>query len=292
MASPTAPTLAEVIEVLDALYPPGWAEDWDAVGLVCGDPAASVSSVLLAVDPRPEVVAEALQLGVDLLLVHHPLLLSPVRSVAATTTTGRVVHDLVRAGCALFTAHTNADRARPGVSDALARVLGLTGLRPLEPLLAAGADPGTGLGRVGELEQRMTLRAFARVVAEALPAAAQGVRVAGDADAVVRTIAVCGGSGGSLVATAAAAGADVLVTSDLRHHPASEARDAAGPTGAGTPFLVDVAHWAGEWPWLNGAAERLGTALAARDRAVTTAVSRRRTDPWTFHLPSTEPLLR
>jgi dinuclear metal center YbgI/SA1388 family protein len=302
MTSPTAatPTLAQVVDVLDRLYPPAWAEEWDAVGLVCGDPAARVGSVLLAVDPRPEVAAEAVQAGADLLLVHHPLLLSGVTSVAATTPAGAVVHDLVRAGCALFTAHTNADRARPGVSDALARVLGLMHLEPLVPLPPGLADAaadggadvdGAGLGRVGTLERAMTLRAFAAVVADALPATAQGVRVAGPADAPVRRVAVCGGSGGSLAAAAAAAGADVLVTADLRHHTAADARDAAdaassGPRGTGRPHLVDVAHWASEWPWLHGAAERLAAALGERGLHVELEVSRRRTDPWSFHLPS------
>jgi dinuclear metal center YbgI/SA1388 family protein len=290
--STSVPTLAQVVEVLDRLYPPAWAEDWDAVGLVCGDPGAPVARVLLAVDPRPEVAREAVGSRADLLLVHHPLLLRPVHSVSTATPPGAVVHELVRAGCALFTAHTNADRARPGVSDALARVLGLTSLEPLEPL---ADDPSAGLGRVGHLERPVPLRAFAQVVATALPGVAQGVRVAGDPDALVERVAVCGGAGGSLVPAAAAAGADVLVTADLRHHPAAEARDAADArTGAraGRPFLVDVAHWASEWPWLHGAAERLAAALAERGLGTEVAVSHRRTDPWSFHLPSTEGLLR
>src|SRR4051794_26044257 len=115
------------------MYDPAWARDWDAVGLVCGDPAAPVRRVLLAVDPVESVVDEAVAWHADLLLTHHPLLLRPVHGVAATSFKGRVIHRLVRSGCGLYTAHTNADVAAPGVSDAPARVLGLTDLEPLAP---------------------------------------------------------------------------------------------------------------------------------------------------------------
>jgi putative NIF3 family GTP cyclohydrolase 1 type 2 len=129
------PALADVVTVLEQMYDPDWARDWDAVGLVCGDPSAQVRRVLLAVDPAPLVIEEAIAWRADLVLTHHPLLFHPVHSVAATTAKGRAIHQLVRAGCGLYTAHTNADVAAPGVSDALARVLGLTDLTPLS------ADP-------------------------------------------------------------------------------------------------------------------------------------------------------
>ncbi len=95
-------TLADVKALLDGWYDPAWAEAWDAVGLVCGDPAQPVRKVLFAVDPAPVVVAEALEWGADLVVCHHPLLLTPVHGVAATTPKGRVVHDLVRGGTALL----------------------------------------------------------------------------------------------------------------------------------------------------------------------------------------------
>jgi len=132
--------LAEVVAALDALYPPHLAESWDAVGLVCGDPDAVVRRVLLAVDPVAAVAREALDMQADLLLTHHPLYLRGTTSVAATTPKGRLVHELVLGGCALLVAHTNADVARPGVSDALADRFGLTGTAPLEPLPAAPLD--------------------------------------------------------------------------------------------------------------------------------------------------------
>jgi len=117
--------LREVVTLFDGWYDPAWAESWDAVGLVTSDPDQPVSSVLFAVDPAPAVVAEAVAWGADLVVVHHPLLLTPVHSVAATTPKGRVLHTLARDGIALLTAHTNADVPADGVNEALARAVGV-----------------------------------------------------------------------------------------------------------------------------------------------------------------------
>ena len=132
--------LADVVAALEDLYPPAWAESWDAVGLVVGDPDAVVRRVLLAIDPVAAVVAEAAERGADLLFTHHPLYLRGTTTVAATNPKGRVVHRLVAGGCGLFVAHTNADVAAPGVSDALADVLGLVDTRPLSPLATDALD--------------------------------------------------------------------------------------------------------------------------------------------------------
>jgi len=124
--------LSEIIDVLEAAYPPQLAQDWDSVGLVCGDPSEEVDSVTVAVDATAEVVAQVPERG--LLLAHHPLLLRGVDTVAASTPKGGLIHQLIRTGRALFTAHTNADSASPGVSDALAETLGLTVEDVLEPV--------------------------------------------------------------------------------------------------------------------------------------------------------------
>ncbi len=129
---------SDVVALLHEWFPPHTAESWDAVGLVAGDPDQQVRKVMFAVDPSPEVAAEAVEFGADLLVVHHPLFLTPVHGVAATTPKGRTLHALTKAGCALLTAHTNADQAVGGVSEALATALGLTDQRPIT---AAAGDP-------------------------------------------------------------------------------------------------------------------------------------------------------
>ena len=397
MSSSTTPpgpvaTLADVVGVLEHRYPPSTAESWDRVGLVTGDPDQPVRRVLLAVDPVAAVVDEAIAAGADLLVVHHPLLLRGVHAVAATEAKGALLHRLIRAGVALYTAHTNADAAEGGVADALARLVGLQDLRPLvaapaaaldkhvvfvpaadaerlvDALAAAGAgalgeytrcawtstgegtftpgadatpaigtpgevahvvearvemvaprrrraavvaamraahpyeepafdvlelarwDGPTGTGRVGHLAEPLSLHAFAERVAAALPATAQGIRYAGPADATVRTVAVVGGSGDSLFDAVRSSGADVYLTADLRHHPASELRERAEfearGAAASPPYLVDAAHFASEWPWLVGAAQDLRADLAARGTTVETRVSTLRTDPWTGRVPA------
>lgn len=130
-------TLSDVLELLHAWYPPSTAEPWDAVGLVSGDPDQPVAKVMFAVDPVLPVAREAAEWGADLLVVHHPLFLKGVTSVARTTPKGRALGVLQDAGCALLTAHTNADHAVNGVSDALARTLGIEQPRPI---MAASAE--------------------------------------------------------------------------------------------------------------------------------------------------------
>ena len=132
--------LHDVMDLLDAWYDPALADDWDAVGLVAGDPDQPVRQILFAVDPAPVVVREAVEWGADLLVVHHPLLLKGVHSVAATTPKGRTVHELVRAGCALFTAHTNADAPAHGVNESLAEALGVVDREVIVPDAAPGVD--------------------------------------------------------------------------------------------------------------------------------------------------------
>ena len=375
--------LADVVALVEGWYPPHRAEEWDSVGLVCGDPDAEVRTILLAVDPVQAVADEAVALGADLVVVHHPLYLKGTTSVAASTSKGRVVHDLVRAGCGLLTAHTNADSPTGGVSEAIALALGLHDVRPLDPdpleardklvtfvpvadaekvraaLAAAGAgqigdydtasfstagegrfrplaganptigsvgelevvaevrievvlerrlraavvaallaahpyeepaydvveladlpDPTRGSGRIGVLPAPVALRELAEHAASVFPSTAAGLRVCGDPDLTVSTVALCGGSGDFLLGHARRAGADVYVTSDLRHHPASESVEDGGPA------LIDVAHWAAESLWLPVLRDRLVAVLNQRgpDDTVAVHVSTINTDPWTFRV--------
>ena len=168
----------------------------------------------------------------------------------------------------------------------LAAALGLTDLRPLVPDQDGTLPPGhsqsgrTGTGRIGRLPTPLTLAAFVDHVAESLPVTVSGVRAAGEKSRLITTVALCGGAGDSELATATTAGADVYLTSDLRHHVVSE--HIADPLA---PAVVEVAHWAGEWPWLANAARVITTAAAngTLTGSVTTTVSALRTDPWTIH---------
>ncbi|NHA69712.1 Nif3-like dinuclear metal center hexameric protein [Phycicoccus flavus] len=273
MSDDAVPTLREVLDVVERLYPPATAQSWDRVGLVTGDPDQPVRRVHLAVDPTLAVVAEARDLGADLLLVHHPLLLRGVHSVATTSAKGATVTDLVVGDVALYVAHTNADVADDGVSEALAEACGIG---HGEPLAVVEGQP---LGRVGDLAEALPLRRFVEDLVVHLPRAAGGVRVSGPPDAPVRRVAVLGGAGDDLFDAVRSAGADVYVTADLRHHPVLEAREEAR---GGPPYLVDAGHWASEHVWLARADRALRAGLGEAATRVETHISAVRTDPWTF----------
>ncbi len=265
-------TVADIAHTLELRFAPSLAEPWDVNGLTVGDPAAEVTKVLFAVDPTLAVVEEAIEVGAQLIVTHHPLMLRGVTDVATTSPKGAIVHRAISHGIALYNAHTNADAAAGGVCDALAEAVGVQSPVPLVPV-----SPGSpeGSGRIGMLAGPLTLGEFAQQVAQALPATHHGVRVAGDTEALVTTVAVVGGAGDSYLEAVRHSGADVYVTADLRHHPASDARELAA-LGDGRPFLVDVSHYASEWAWLVGAAEHVADAVA-----IDTVVSTLNTDPWT-----------
>nr|WP_246336370.1 Nif3-like dinuclear metal center hexameric protein [Flexivirga oryzae] len=273
--------MADAVRVLEGFYPSHTAAEWDRVGLVTGDLEQSVQLVHFAVDPTLSVIEEARDAGADLLVTHHPLLLRGVHSVATTTAKGAAVTTLVVADIALYCAHTNADVATPGVNDALAAACGL----PADAD-SLGDEDGAPLGKVGDLPAPVLLGDYAAALAEVLPAAPAGLRVSGDPDATVRRVAVQGGAGDTRFDAVRRSGADVYVTADLRHHPALEAREEAR---GGPPYLIDAGHWATEWLWLAGCADRFREALREQGYDVQTTVSQVRTDPWDLVVPTGRP---
>lgn len=269
-------TLAEVLETTERLWPRAGAEAWDATGLVVGSPSQYIERIHLVVDAVSDSIDDALAARADLVIAHHPLLFHGVTTVAEDEYKGSIVSKLIRGGAALLSAHTNADVVSEGTSAVFARLLGLEGTAPLTVSAGPGGAHGDGIGRVGTLPEPTTLGRLARKVAEVLPATAGGIRVAGDYDHEVRTVALCGGAGDALLGEPTVLGADVYITADLRHHPASEAIE-NHRLGHG-PALIDVSHWASEWLWLEVAAAQLREALPE----ASVAVSDVRTDPWDF----------
>jgi len=270
-------TLATVIEQLDDLWPESGAQVWDSPGLVVGDPLQRVNSIHLMVDAVSESIDEALEQGADLIIAHHPLLLRPVTTVAESSYKGSIVSKVIRGGASLYAAHTNADVVPTGTSAVLANALGLKNQVPLAPSERAGY----GLGRVGVLEESMSLYELAVALGEVLPQTAVGPVVAGDPEQRVSRVSLCAGAGDSLLAHPAVLTSDVYITSDLRHHPASEARQQA--LLAGGPALINISHFGAEWLWLDTAAEQLRERLG-----IDVVVSDLTTDPWTFQVQRVE----
>ncbi len=269
----TSLTVGDVLAWMDEWYPPQTAADWDRVGLIVGSRKAPVRRILLAVDPVEQTVDQATDLGVDLMITHHPLYLRGTSFVSEDDAKGRLVTRLIRSGVALFNAHTNADVAHDGVAQALAELLDLLDCEAME----VTGDEGIGYGRVGLLSDTKTLREFADFVASRLPAGPTGLLVGGDLDRIVERVAVSGGSGDSFLGLVAELGVDAYVTADLRHHPASEHLEDEGPA------LLCGSHWATEWPWLPLLKQRLLDESSYAGHKLDVIVSDTVTEPWSAH---------
>ena len=266
------PTLADAVAVLDELFPPAGAEAWDRVGLVTGRLDQEVSSIRLVVDVVADTVQEAVADSVDLIVAHHPLLLRGVHSVAEDDYKGALVSTLIRNDTALYSAHTNADAVDVGTSETQARALGLSSLAPIQE----GLSPNSGIGRVGMLKKPMSLYDLATALGKLVPQSASGIRVSGNPEAMVTSVALCTGAGDSLLGHPAVRDADVYITGDLRHHPASEAQENR-LHGRG-PALIDVSHFASEWFFLD----TVKSVLEKKLPGVSVSVSEIVTDPWDF----------
>jgi len=260
-------TLSNLLASFEKLWPKESAEDWDRPGLMVGNPSQEINKVLLAVDVTAEVIDQAIQTDCQLLLTHHPMLLRGVHELGELTLKGNLVAKAIKSGLAIFSAHTNADIAQGGVSQSLAKALELRNLAPL--------DAVSGHGIVGDVDE-MKLIDYARKISRAIPATAQGIRVAGDSEKLISRVGLVAGAGDSFLGMAGLAGIDLFITSDLRHHPAQDFIEQSKLTDG--PALIDIAHWAAEWVWLDQAAAQ----LASMHRDVEFIVSDLRTDPWDF----------
>ncbi len=267
-----AVVLGDLLQTLEELWPLAGADDWDAPGLICGSPAARISRMLLTVDVTDEVVEEAISGGFDLIIAHHPLLLRGINTVSEDTSKGSILARAIRANLAIFAAHTNADIVPRGVSAALASALGLEKVRPL---VETGAQ--TGHGRIGSLLTPVSLGELAKSIARVVPPTASGVRVAGSFEMFTQRVALCGGAGDSFINQAYESGADVFITSDLRHHPVQEILERAKAEQRNFA-LIDISHWSAEWLWLEWAAADIHDRFAS----IQVVVSELRTDPWDF----------
>jgi len=263
------PKLKEIIDLIERVAPPVLAEEWDNSGLQVGDPGASVGSVLIALDPVREVVDEARNIGAGLLITHHPFFFSPVRSLDLSKGQGALLNTAVREGIAIYSAHTSLDKAKPGVSDALAGILGLKNTGPIEQDL--GWPSGFGLGRVGDLRKKTSIREIALKFKKAL--GSDRLRLAGGPERLVKRVAVCGGSGAGLIDAALAAGAEAYVTGDIKYHDALYASEAG-------LALLDAGHFYTERYCLDWFAKALKGLFNEAGFRIKVEVSGAQSGPW------------
>ena len=201
----------DVMAVIEEFAPLALQEKWDNSGLCIGSPEDKVSSVLLGLDCTPELVDEAIACGADMIVTHHPLIFSGLKKISAEDLVGEAVVKAIRAGISVYAAHTSADKVIAGVSGAMAARLGLKDVRILDE-----DGEGTGLGVVGNLPEPMTAQDALELVKERF--ALKVVKSSKPVGCKIERVAMCGGSGGSLIGAARAAGAQLYISGDISYH--------------------------------------------------------------------------
>lgn len=273
-------TVGDVVQIVEAMAPSRLAEAWDNIGLQSGRMDWPVRSVWVALDPTPDVMDAACQDGADLLVTHHPLIFKPLQHVDFATPEGKVVQLSVQHQTAVFSAHTNLDSATEGLNDLLARKIGLKRMTVLEsrPIpLESGVDSNgnraqtEGLGRIGQLEVEMTLGRLAAQIKKDFKL--KSVQVVGRLDQPVRNVAVCTGSGGSLVSKFLASAADVYISGDLTYHNGR----AVEAVGRG---LIDIGHFASEHLIVDDLAGRIRQCITPSKESVTVTACSFEKDPF------------
>ena len=220
----------DIIKVIEGFAPLSIQEKWDNSGLSIGSPDAEVSSVLLGLDCTPELVDEAVACGADMIVTHHPLIFSGLKRISPEDPVGNAVIKAVSAGIAVYAAHTTADKVLAGVSGAMAVRLGLENVQVLDP-----EEECTGLGVIGDFPSPMTASEALAYVKERF--SLQVIRASRPVDGMIRRVALCGGSGSSLIGKAMSAGADLYITGDVSYHHFF--------TG-GNFMIMDIGHYESE----------------------------------------------
>ncbi len=220
----------DVISVIEDFAPLSIQEGWDNSGLCIGSPDAPVTSVLLGLDCTPGLVDEAVECGADMIVTHHPLIFSGLKKISPEDQVGEAVIKAIRAGISIYAAHTSADKVISGVSGAMAARLGLQNVAILDE-----DGDGTGLGVVGDLPQPLPADEAVKLVKERF--GLKAMRTSRPVDGMISRVAMCGGSGGSLIKAAMASGAQLYISGDISYH------NFFTPEGF---MIMDIGHYESE----------------------------------------------
>ena len=265
------PTVNELAEIIESRYPQSLAVEWDVVGFVTNNSNIEVSNVLLTIDVTQTVVNEAIAKSINLIISHHPLILDGEEISDIQTKRNQIRTLLEEKNIALYVAHTNADIAQGGVNDSLAKVLDLQNIEVI------GVEK---MGRKGNLTNQISLSEFVNQLKDKLPKVNSSIQVSGNLESKISKVALCGGSGSSLLEEIRRTEVDVFVTADLKHHAVSDNENMNGPA------LVSVSHWASEWTWLPELKQQLESDLVLKKLDAKIFISEISTDPWNFSLGS------
>lgn len=225
-------TVQTVADAVNRLAPRHIAEEWDNPGLLVGDPAANVEKIFVCLDVTDTTITQAIEIGADLIVAHHPLIFRPIKNIRFDLPHGKKIYRLIKNDVAVFAAHTNLDSAQGGVNDVLARKIGLIDVENF-------GDEENSLGRIGMLPEPLTAENFARKVKIALNA--DNVRLICAGDFKIGKVGLCSGAGADFIAKAKFFGAQAFVTGDVKYHEAQNAVESG-------IHVVDAGHFATEFP--------------------------------------------
>ncbi len=264
-------SVADIISCIEQRFPPALAEEWDNVGLQIGADCVTCRTIMTCLTVTEAAVDYATEMGVDLIIAHHPLIFTPLKNIIFKKLPGRIIGKLLTHHISLYVAHTNVDQAPDGLNDWLAEALLLENIEVLEPQAPSSNGVGVGYGRIGQLPSSQGLEGFARFVSKALNI--NGVRFVGAKDKPIQRVAVSCGSGSHLWSAALQSDADVLVTGDVRYHTAMEVADT--PLG-----LIDAGHFGTEAIFVSRLAECVEKEAKRRQWPIRVVTYDRQYDPW------------
>jgi len=202
----------EIVKVLEDFAPCSIQESWDNSGFIIGNEGAEVKSVLLALDCTPAVIEEAIESGADMIITHHPLIFSPLKRITGSCIVERMVERSIKNNLVIYSIHTNIDKVISGVSGLMAENLGLCNVR----LLSKDENDNFGLGVIGEFKGRLDFPEVVSLVKEKF--SVKNIRCSKPIEKKIKKVALCGGSGSSLISAAKDSGAQIFITGDLKYH--------------------------------------------------------------------------
>jgi len=267
-------TVSDLIEILSEIAPTHLAEDWDNVGMQIGRTDWPVRTIWVALDPTPDVIEAACQGSADLLVTHHPLIFSPIKTIDLLTPIGKSIGMCIRHQLAIYSAHTNLDIVPEGLNDVLVNMLALDNVSAMVPIRQPPdekSDRKVGMGRLGELPSPIRLESLAGKLKTRFRL--KNIRMVGPSDMQVKKVAVCSGSGGGLMNAFFSSGAQVYITGDLRYHDAKSAE----AQGLG---LIDIGHFHSEHVMVKSLSNRLKAIINDTDREIDVVPYMLETDPF------------
>lgn len=260
--------LNDFIKVMETIAPTNLKEDFDNVGLMVGDRNKEISKVLIALDCTNDVIEEAKELKVDLILTHHPLIFKKPKSITTDTLLGTKIIKLIKNDINLYSAHTNWDSAPNGINDTIVKILGMK-----SELIMDKVTDDAGIGRIISLEKSMSLEELIDITKKGLNAT--NLRYVGNLDEKILKVAVINGSGQSYLEQARVLGAQLVITGDTSYHFASDYKEMG-------MSIIDIGHFNSEWPVLIEVSKRVENEVKKLDNKVEFIISNKSEDPFKF----------